>query len=237
MGGSAPTLMDALNVLELVEFGKSRNSIMGIEELANRHGLSGRQLARNAVDTAVNAISTRIDSLITLVNSKPVYTIHEILEDRLITPSKLIVIGGPAHVFRDLLQTSLGMEIIIPPLHSVANAIGAALTRSTAELVLSADTARGKVSIPRLEIFRSVPRSYTLETAIDEAKSLLIGDLAQAGVRISSEEVQITQADSLNIVEDFYTTGRNIRVVAQVQPAVTVQLDMAHADIRIDSRI
>ncbi len=234
-GGSAPTLMDALNVLELVEFGNSRNSIMGIEELANRHGIPGRQLARDVVDTAINAISTRIDSLITQVNSKPVYTIQEILEDRPITPSKLIVIGGPAVVFRELLQTSLGMEVVIPPLHGVANAIGAALTRSTAQLVLTADTARGKVSIPRLEIFRSVPRSYTLETAINEAKSLLIGDLEQAGVRISAEEVQITQADSFNIVEDFYTTGRNIRVVAQVQPAVTVLLDKVNAGIRIDS--
>jgi hypothetical protein len=36
-------------------------------------------------------------------------------------------------------------------------------------------------------------------------------------------------------VEDFYTTGRNIRVVAQVQPAVTVLLDKVNAGIRIDS--
>jgi N-methylhydantoinase A/oxoprolinase/acetone carboxylase beta subunit len=236
MGGPAPTLMDALNVLELVEFGHSRDSIMGIEELAGRHGLTGQQLARSAVDTAVNAISTKIDSLITQVNSKPVYTIHEILEDRPIRPSRLIVIGGPAHIFRDLLQTRLGMEVVIPPLHGVANAIGAALTRSTAQLVLTADTTRGKVSVPRLEIFRSVPASYTLEAAIAEAKSLLIGDLGQAGRGITAGEVQITQADSFNTVEDFYTTGRNIRVVAQVQPAVIVQLDTAGPDIRIESR-
>jgi N-methylhydantoinase A/oxoprolinase/acetone carboxylase beta subunit len=236
MGGPAPTLMDALNVLELVEFGHSRDSIMGIEELAGRHGLTGQQLARSAVDTAVNAISAKIDSLITQVNSKPVYTIHEILEDRPIRPSRLIVIGGPAHIFRDLLQTRLGMEVVIPPLHGVANAIGAALTRSTAQLVLTADTTRGKVSVPRLEIFRSVPASYTLEAAIAEAKSLLIGDLGQAGRGITAGEVQITQADSFNTVEDFYTTGRNIRVVAQVQPAVIVQLDTAGPDIRIESR-
>jgi N-methylhydantoinase A/oxoprolinase/acetone carboxylase beta subunit len=237
MGGSAPALMDALNVLGLVEFGKSRNSVMGIEELANRHGLSAQQLAKDAVDTAVNAISTRIDGLITRMNSKPVYTIQEILEDRPISPSKLIVIGGPAHVFRDLLQTSLGMEVVIPPLHGVANAVGAALTRSTTQLVLTADTARGKVSIPSLEIFRPVPKSYSLETAVDEAKSLLMSDLEQAGVRISPEEVQIIQADSLNIVEDFYTTGRNIRVVVQIQPSVTVQLDMTKADISIKNQI
>jgi N-methylhydantoinase A/oxoprolinase/acetone carboxylase beta subunit len=235
-GGPAPTVMDALNVLELADFGNVGRSLEGMEELAVRHGLSSRQLARDAVDTAINSISTKIDALITLVNSKPIYTIHEILEDRPITPSKLIVIGGPAAVFRDLLQTRLGIEVTIPPLYEVANAIGAALTRSTAHLVLTADTSMGKVSVPMLEIFRSVPKTYNLETAIAEAKSLLIGDLEQAGIQISPEEVQITQADSFNIVEDFYTAGRNIRVVAQVQPAVIVQLDTASTDIRIDDR-
>jgi N-methylhydantoinase A/oxoprolinase/acetone carboxylase beta subunit len=236
MGGPSPTVMDALNVLELADFGNVGRSLEGMEELAARHGLNGRQLAGDAVDTAINAISTKIDALLTLVNSKPIYTIHEILEDRPINPSRLIVIGGPAAVFRDLLQTRLQMEVTIPPLYEVANAIGAALTRSTAHLVLTADTSRGKVSVPMLEIFRSVPSSYDLEAAIEEAKSLLIGDLARAGLKVTAEEVQITQADSFNIVEDFYTAGRNIRVVAQVQPAVIVQLDPASTGIRIDGR-
>jgi hypothetical protein len=128
------------------------------------------------------------------------------------------------------------MEVTIPPLYEVANAIGAALTRSTAHLVLTADTSIGKVSVPMLEVFRSIPRTYDLESAIAEAKSLLLRDLEKAGVNISPEEIQITQADSFNIVEDFYTTGKNIRVVAQVQPAVIVQLDPASTDILIDGR-
>jgi N-methylhydantoinase A/oxoprolinase/acetone carboxylase beta subunit len=236
MGGPRPTVMDALNILELANLGDSRRSFEGMEELAVRHGLNCRQLARDAVDAAINAISTKIDALLTLVNSKPIYTIHEILEDRPIAPSRLIVIGGPAAVFRDLLQTRLGMEVTIPPLYEVANAIGAALTRSTAHLVLTADTSIGKVSVPMLEVFRSIPRTYDLESAIAEAKSLLLRDLEKAGVNISPEEIQITQADSFNIVEDFYTTGKNIRVVAQVQPAVIVQLDSACTDILIDGR-
>jgi N-methylhydantoinase A/oxoprolinase/acetone carboxylase beta subunit len=236
MGGASPTVMDALNVLELANLGDSGRSLEGMEALAVRHGLNSWQLARDAVDAAINAISTKIDALLTLVNSKPIYTIHEILEDRPITPSRLIVIGGPAAVFRDLLQARLGMEVTIPPLYEVANAIGAALTRSTAHLVLTADTSIGKVSVPMLEVFRSIPRTYDLESAIAEAKSLLLCDLEQAGVHISPEEIQITQADSFNIVEDFYTTGKNIRVVAQVQPAVIVQLDSANTDILIDGR-
>jgi sugar (pentulose or hexulose) kinase len=83
-----------------------------------------------------------------MVNAKPVYTIHEILEERAITPKKLFVIGGPAAVFKDLLSSRLGLEVIVPPLHGVANAIGAALTRTTSHLAMTANTARGRLSVP-----------------------------------------------------------------------------------------
>jgi hypothetical protein len=147
----------------------------------------------------------------------------------------MIVIGGPAAVFKELLQDQLGMEVVIPPLHGVANAIGAALTRSTSHLTLTADTAKGKLSVPMLGIFRSIPRSFNLDTAIEEAKNLLIGDLEQAGIVIPANEIQITQRDTFNMVEGSYTSGKNIRVVAQVQPAVVARLE-ASATVVIAGR-
>ena len=235
-GGFSPTLMDAFNVLKLAAFGDEQRSAEGVEALAVAHGMTGMQLAAKAMDVAINAISAKIEDLIALVNSRPVYTIHEILEDRPIFPTQLIMIGGPAAVFKELLQTRLGMEVVVPPLYEVANAIGAALTRSTSYLDLTADTVKGMLSVPRLAIYRSVPRNYDLEAATSEARSLLIDDLEQAGVSISADEVQITQADSFNVVEDFYTAGRNIRVVSQVQPAVIAHIDTGNTGIRVNSR-
>ncbi len=231
--GPAPALMDAFNVLGLSHFADSHRSLEGMEKLAHGQELDARQLAKAAVDAAVNQISSKIDALITLVNSKPVYTIHEILEERKIEPTKLIVIGGPAMVFKELLHNRLGMEVVVPPLHEVANAVGAALTRTTAHLALTADTATGMVSAPRVEVFRSVSKNYTLAKAVEEAKALLIADLEKVGVAISAEAIQVTQADSFNVVEDFYTVGRNIRVVVQLQPAVMSALDMTKVDIPV----
>jgi len=235
-GGSAPALMDAINCLGLAGFGEVERSRAGLEALAAAHGTKGRQLAKEAVENAVNAISAKIEELITLVNSKPVYTIQAILAEREINPKKMIVIGGPAAVFKELLQSRLDMEVVIPPLHGVANAIGAALTRSTSHLSLSADTAKGRLSVPMLGIFRPIDRSYNLERAVDEARTLLQADLEQAGIRLPASEIQITQADSFNMVEGSYTAGKNIRVVAQVQPAVVNRLDADAAAVVLAGR-
>lgn len=223
-GGTVPSLMDALNVLGLADFGEVAQSQQGLEQLAASHGMALGDLARKAVDAAVNAIGAKIEALIKSVNTKPVYTIHEILEDREITPKKLIVIGGPAAVFQELLAKRLGLAVEVPPLHGVANAVGAALTRTTSHLALSANTARGRLSVPMLGIFRSIPRGFSLDDATTEARTLLVDDLAKVGITMAADEIQITQADSFNMVEGSYTSGKNIRVVAQVRPAVVTRL-------------
>lgn len=224
MGGSVPSLMDALNLLGLASFGEVAQSQQGIQQLAATQAMAPEDLATKAVDAAVNAIAAKIEALVKMVNTKPVYTIHEILEDREISAKKLIVIGGPAPVFQELLAKKLGLAVEVPPLHGVANAVGAALTRTTSHLALTANTARGKLSVPMLGIFRSIGRGFSLQDATDEARKLLVEDLAKAGITIDEGEIQITQADAFNMVEGSYTSGKNIRVVAQVKPAVVARL-------------
>lgn len=224
-GGSTPALMDACNLLGLAEFGDTDGSRAGIDALAAAHGLDSRELAQAAVDAAVEAIASRIEAMVARVNAKPVYTIHEILHDRLIEPKQVLVIGGPAAVFRDPLAKRLGLEAVVPPLAGVANAVGAALTRTTSHLTLTADTSRNRVAVPMLGVYRTIKRGYNLDAAIDEARTLLAEDLERSGAAVPADQIQITQADAFNMVEGGYTLGSNIRVVAQVQPAVIARLD------------
>ncbi len=121
-GGSTPALMDVGNLLGLAEFGDTDGSRSGIDALAAAHGLDSRELAQAAVDAAVEAIAGRIEAMVARVNAKPVYTIHEILHDRLIEPEQVLVIGGPAAVFQDPLAKRLGLEAVVPAPAGVANA-------------------------------------------------------------------------------------------------------------------
>ncbi|NLX18587.1 MAG: hydantoinase/oxoprolinase family protein [Desulfobulbus sp.] len=230
-GGEQPTIMDAFNVLGRAAFGATDRSLAGMTTRAGELGCSAEQLAETVISTAVETLATAIEQLIFKVNRKPVYTIHEILTSREIRPTRLIVIGGPAAVFQEPLTKRLRLEVIVPSLHGVVNAIGAALTRTTSHLNLTADTSRRKLSVPMLGIFESVPRKFSLDDAVTEARRLLINDLAESGIRIDDQEVQITQADSFNMVDGGYTSGKNIRVVAQVRPAVVTHLADAPATL------
>ncbi|MCL2458993.1 MAG: hydantoinase/oxoprolinase family protein [Desulfobulbus sp.] len=232
-GGPAPTLMDALNVAGMAAFGDVDRSRHGLSALAAEHQLAPELLAKAAIEAALDTLAAKITALVREINTKPVYTIHEILTDREITPTQLIVIGGPAAVFKDLLAARLGLEVTVPPLYEVANAIGAALTRTTSHLTLTADTARSRLSVPMLGIFRPIAREFSLLEATAEAKRLLAADLDQAGVAMPAGEIQITQADAFNMVDGGYTSGKNIRVEAQVRPAVVGRLENGAVVIRM----
>ena len=56
--------------------------------------------------------------------------------------------------------------------------------------------------------------------------------MAAVGVQLDEADMQITQADSFNMVESGYTMGKNIRVSVQVKPAVLAQAE-AGADLQV----
>ncbi|MBF0529720.1 MAG: hydantoinase/oxoprolinase family protein [Deltaproteobacteria bacterium] len=226
-GGSAavPALTDALNVLGLAEFGDREASIEGIGHLARSWGLPPEELSRQAVRYAINQITAAALNLIDDINKKPVYTIREVLEGKLVKPKKVYVMGGPALVLSDRLREAFGLDVVVPEHFALANAIGAALTRTTAEAALFADTKQGKMFISNLDVSKRIPKTYVLDQAKDDARRYLLEHLRSMGVTDSDLDPIITEAESFNVVDGTTTMGRNIRVKCQVRPGVSGWFD------------
>jgi hypothetical protein len=108
----------------------------------------------------------------------------------------------------------------VPSNFWVANAIGAALTRTTWELELFADTERHVLFIPSLSYRENIPTSYTLDNAREDAVNNLIIHLDKLGVYLEPDKAQVTEASTFNMVKGYDTVGRNIRVKSQVRPGV-----------------
>jgi N-methylhydantoinase A/oxoprolinase/acetone carboxylase beta subunit len=215
-GGNRPALLDALNIAGETAFGDVEASRRGISDLALKAGSSSGEIAREAIDKAIQAITAAVRSMIDETNERPLYTVHELLHAEKIVPSRLFIIGGPAVAFSRSLSQAFALETTVPKLHGVANAIGAALTRSTMDIELFADTEREVLLVPRLSVQKSIGRNYSLEDARLAAEQYLLASVEAAG----AADVQVVEASTFNMMHGSRMAGRNIRVRSQIKPGL-----------------
>ena len=215
-GGSTPALLDALNVAGEAAYGDVEASRLGMSRLSEKAGKHAGAIANEAIDLAVLTITSAIRSLTEEVNARPVYTIHELLHAGRIDPARLIIIGGPADAFAKALSHSLGVEAIVPGRHGIANAIGAALTRTTMEIELFADTQREVLLVPALSMQERISRGYSLDNAKLDAEKYL---LMSAGAA-DPGDVQTIEASAFNMIQGGRLVGKNIRVRSQLKPGL-----------------
>jgi N-methylhydantoinase A/oxoprolinase/acetone carboxylase beta subunit len=216
LGGPVTTLMDACVVAGLSSLGDTVASRAGFATFAAGTNQNQLSCSQSALATAITAIKSAVDALVTEVNDRPVYTVHEMLHPERIMPKKLYVVGGPAQALAGLLAEAFGYEVVVPPHASVANAIGAALARTTFELELFADTARGVKLIPQLGIAEEVDRHYSLDDAKHDARAALLATLGDS----TNAEVQFLEASSFNRIQGGRMTGKDLRVQCQIKPAL-----------------
>lgn len=226
-GGGQPTLCDALNATNRCTVGDVEASRRGIAAFAAAHALppgGPNGVADRAVRDATAAIQNATRELVDEINSQPVYTIHELLEHARIVPKKIYLMGGPAEAMKIPVFEQFRLSCEVPPKAAVANAIGAALTRTTTSIELFADTDKHVMLIPSLGHRENIPDGYTLSDAIRDANDHLLGHLADLCLVQDAQRAEITHALSFNMVRGEQTVGRNIRVKCQIKPGVLATL-------------
>ncbi len=219
-GGPVPTPTDALFVLNKIENGDREKSIKGIEPIADALGLSVEAAAGSIFEHTCSKILQEAETMTARLNSKPVYTIHEIREGFRLEPRQMLILGGPAPYFGEQLKKQSGMEIKIVPKWSVANAIGAALARTTSEITLFVDTEQGISMAPGEDYHATICREFNREDAVRTAFDLLKEKAVKRGANPDHLEMEILEELEFNMVRGFNTTGKNIRIRAQVKPGL-----------------
>jgi len=106
------------------------------------------------------------------------------------------------------------------PHWKVANAIGAALARTTCEVTLFADTQHEIAAAPEENFSETVSRNFSKEMAAEKAFELLRAKAVRMGADAADLDMDVTESQQFNMVRGFYTTGRNIRVKVQVRPGL-----------------
>ncbi|WP_258360430.1 hydantoinase/oxoprolinase family protein [Moorella sulfitireducens (nom. illeg.)] len=221
LGGPAVTPTDALITLGRLDLGDRAAARRGIAKLGDELGLTTERTASAILKQMAGEIACHCHALLAQINSRPVYTVREVLEEKQLKPAQVIAIGAPAPLLAAELDEAFSLPVVVPHLAGVANAVGAALSRPTTELTLLADTGQGLLTVPEEGIREKVPAGYTLEQAKKRALELLRARFLRLTPEAGDAGLEVVEEQSFNMVSGFYTTGKNIRVKVQVKPRVT----------------
>lgn len=221
-GGEHPTPTDAMIHLGLiaVDDKQKERARFAMGTLGKGLSLQSTEVANLTLATIADQIKQKTDELLIQINSKPIYTIKELLHGKKVVPKAVHVIGGPAEALAPLLQETYNLPCHFPKNYEVANAIGAALAKPTLEVTLLADTALGKLSVSELGIYEKIPRNYSLQQAKQRATTLVSEAALAMGSDADALEVEITDESSFNMVKGASMIGKNIRIRAQVKPGI-----------------
>ena len=219
-GGPAPTPTDALVIKGDIQNGDRDKAVKGLAPLAEKLGGTVESIADEIMALACKTILSAARRLIERINSKPVYTVHELQEGYRVNPKHILILGGPAPHFAEHLEEYTDDHIDVVARWKVANAIGAALARTTCEVNLFADTQQGIAEAPEEGYNQKIDRRFDSEAAIQQALILLKEKAIQRGAIPENLETEIVEALQFNMIRGFESTGKNIRVKVQVKPGL-----------------
>ncbi len=232
-GGPSPTPTDAMIALGLTDIGDRQKALKAVEEIARVKNYSIEEMAKEMFDLACCKIISAVNEMLRDINNKPVYTVHEIFEGKKIKPEVVYIVGGPARPMAPYIDRMLGFPSCIPEHAEVANAMGAALARTTTELTLLADTEKGEMIIAEEGIQASIPREFTREDAIRMCKDKLRERALRMGAQKDDLDIEIIEDQAFNMVRGMgYTVGKNIRIKAQVKPGLIAGFRKEASNVR-----
>jgi N-methylhydantoinase A len=220
MGGPAPTPTDAMVTLGLLENGDRDTARAAMEKVGGPAGWDAAATAERVLQGMAENIAVSAGAFVHDINSRPVYTIHDVLEARRIDPTSVLIIGGPAPQIARYIGKAFGLPCRFPRHHGVANAVGAAVARVTSEVTLQADTERGSVIIPEADVENQIDANFNMEQAIALGRVVLCRQAAGIGADEENPDICITDRQTFNMIRGHSRTGRNIRLKMGITPGL-----------------
>ncbi len=223
-GGRHPTPTDAMVTLNMLAEGNRQRAAEAVKEIGQKMGIEDVYKASEVILRHTAAlIAKAAKDFVGHLNSKPVYTIHEALYERRVEPDRIVVIGGPARQLAPYISDALELPYSVPPYAEVANAIGAAVSKVTAEVSVYANTQKGSLVIPERDLHEKIPFRFTEREALSRGEEALRQLAISLGADGNTLELQVVERSIFNIVKGFYRTGQNMRFRLSVKPGIITQ--------------
>ena len=222
-GGAVATPTDAMVTLGLLDVGNKGAARSAMADLGEILGLNAEGAAERVLQEMARTIAQSVRAFVHEINAQPVYTIHQVLNEEKIKPDSVLVMGGPAPHLAPYVEKALRLPCRVPPHYHVANAVGAAVARVTAQVTLQADTERGTVIIPEVGEEHNIDRRFNMEQAMVLARETLCKRALIIGARDNSLETSVIEKQVFNMIRGYRAVGQNIRLKMGITPGLIPQ--------------
>lgn len=214
VGGSAPTLSDALIVAGYVNFGDAQKSWQALSAF----GGEPKAEAVKIVKTAVELIIDVIQEMLAAWAKQPVYTVDDVIRGTEFIPEQLIGVGGGAMGLVRAVGEAMRLPVKIPAGAMVANAIGAALARPTLSAGLRADTTDGFYIIPESGRRQQLPSGFNKK----KAEAILEQWLHEQAEKwqLPGQETELISSEHFRTIHGYYDTGDIYNLRMQLKPGI-----------------
>lgn len=223
LGGPKLTITDVFIYQGKLNIGSKNKAFEVLNIFAEKLKLTVPETAEKIIETFTENLKIEVDKIIKSVNSKPIYTIKELLHPEKIKPQFIKLIGGPAKLLSENIEKAFNLKCCYQKNYQVANAIGASLSKITGEINLHIDTEKRTLIIPELGLVKEIEKDVTLTEARKLALSYLNSLMTKKG-HSKKDDLEIVFESSFNMIDGFYTKGKNIRIKAQVKPGLIYKL-------------
>lgn len=208
LGGSQPTLGDALIALGLAEFGDK------VKAQAAMASFDPEMLGKMAVDRILEAIHDMVEE----ANHQPIYVIEDLVNPPIFEPDTLILIGGSAKAFKPLLERYTDYAVILPKEGAVANAIGAAMARHTLSLTVHVDSKTGRLTVPELGLQEENHSIIRGQEAVDYGCKLLAEEASRLG--LAATDMVCQNLEEFSSIEGWGKSYKRITAQVAMQAGV-----------------
>ncbi|MGI6588270.1 MAG: hydantoinase/oxoprolinase N-terminal domain-containing protein [Peptococcia bacterium] len=191
-----------------------------VEEMAQALQLTPQQFSKQVLEMFVKQLENKLKAMFKSWEEEPAYRIWQVLSAEKERPQTLVCLGGPAIGIGKFWSTQKKWQVLVPPHSSIANAIGAALARTTLKLDFFADTERKTYTTNIGGLQGTLSKRLN---NIEEAKEFAL-DLFQE----TAHDWQLTEdtpletlyEEGFNIVRGWRTAGRIFQIGLQTVPGI-----------------
>lgn len=221
LGGTIPTLGDALIVLGNAHYGDEQKAYDAIAQIDTT--IDAKTMAQRIVDEAVRVVQQGIDTVVAKENKRPIYVVADIVHPDPFVPAQLVIVGGTAASLGPIIGDTLGLPVHIPADAAVANAIGAGVANHTMAITVHVDTKRRTMVVPELGI-QDKSSSLRSADAVAKVAYQMLREAAQEQGLVpqgTMPAIETISVEDFPVVDGWQSMERIITVKVQLKAGVS----------------